>query len=99
MMYTKQIVRDVNKGMNPDQVHPQVLKTLADMLFPVLASLLNLTHLRGMFPSDWSTEIIQEIFKRGNRDDAGNDCPAHLTSAICKVMKRILKDTIMLHLI
>lgn len=97
-VYKKLIVLDVNKGMGPDQIHPRVLKSLANTLSPVLASLFNLTLLRGTIPSDWSTAIICPIFKKGDRDDAGNYRPVSLTSTICKVMERILKDKIMLHL-
>lgn len=65
----------------------------------VLASLFNLTFLKGIVYADWFTAIICHDFKKGGRDDAGNFHPLNLVLTIYKVMERILKQNIMLHLI
>lgn len=96
--YKRRDVQDVNTGMIPDQFHPKVLKTLAEILFPVLASLLNWALLKGVVLSDFSIAIICTTFKQGDRDDVRNYRPISLTSKICKVIKRVLKDKIMLRL-
>lgn len=64
-----------------DKIHSGVLKTLADVLSPVLASLFKLTFLVGTVPSGWSRAIMCPIFTRGDRDNAGNYLPVSFTSS------------------
>lgn len=77
--------------MGYNQIHSRMLKMRADRHSPFLDSLFNLTLLKGIAPSEWSTAITCPMFKKGDRDDGGNCHPVSLTSTICKVMEQIIK--------
>src|SRR6218665_2764881 len=42
--------------------------------------------------------LIVPLFKKGHRIDPGNYRPVSLTSVVCKVMERIVKDNVVEHL-
>src|SRR6218665_3610474 len=42
--------------------------------------------------------LIVPLFKKGNRSDPGNYRPISITSVVCKVMERIVKDSVVEHL-
>src|SRR6218665_292070 len=52
----------------------------------------------GRCTQEWGDELIVPLFKNGNRSDPGNYRPVSLTSVVCKVMKRIVKDNVVEHL-
>ena len=41
---------------------------------------------------------VTPIFKKGSKSNPGNYRPVSLTSCVCKVMERLLKDKILEHL-
>ena len=47
---------------------------------------------------EWRDALIVPLFKKGIRSEAGNYRPVSLTSVVCKVMERIIKDNIVEHL-
>ena len=52
----------------------------------------------GDVPQEWRDALIVPLFKKGNRSDPGNYRPVSLTSVVCKVMERIVKDNVVEHL-
>ena len=52
----------------------------------------------GTVPPDWKLANVAPIFKKGSKGSAGNYRPVSLTCVLCKVMKSILRDAIVLHL-
>jgi hypothetical protein len=53
----------------------------------------------GIVPGDWTKAIIMPIFKKGKRADLGNYRPVSLTNVPCEILKSIIKDNIMEHLL
>ena len=51
----------------------------------------------GDVPQEWRDAIVVPLFKKGNRRDPCNYKPVSLTSVVCKVMERILRDNIVEH--
>ena len=49
-------------------------------------------------PREWREANITPLFKKGSRTSTGNYRPVSLTSAVCKVLESIVKDSLMLHL-
>jgi retron-type reverse transcriptase len=49
---------------------------------------------KGEIPEDWKNANVTAIFKKGGKNSPGNYRPVSLTSNICKIMERIIKDDI-----
>ena len=46
-------------------------------------------------PEDWSMANVTPVFKKGCRDDIENYRGVSLTSIICRLLERIMKDSIL----
>ena len=88
---------NVNKSCRPDEMHPQVLIELVDLVSKPLVLLLNKTMDEGCIPQDWKMAYNSPIFKKGARNKAENYRPISLTSIVCKLMESFVKDLIMNH--
>ncbi len=53
----------------------------------------------GEVPEDWKTANVTPIFKKGTKSDPGNYRPVSLTSVCCKMLKSIIRDDLMEHLL
>ena len=53
----------------------------------------------GIVPQDWKDAIVVPIFKKGVKSEPSNYRPVSLTSVVCKLMERIVKDVIQDHLL
>jgi hypothetical protein len=52
----------------------------------------------GKIPECWRVANVTPLHKKGSRLDPANYRPVSLTSVTCKVMERIIRDTILDHL-
>ena len=50
-------------------------------------------------PNLWHQSIVVPIFKKGDKNNPSCYRPVSLTCTVCKVMEKIISDTIMKHLI
>ena len=89
---------NVNKSCGPDEIHPQILIELVDLVSKPLALLLNKTMDEGCILQDWRMAYVSPIFKKGARNKADNYRPISLTSIVCKLMESFVKDSIMTHM-
>ena len=90
---------DVDKACGPDEMHPRLLKELADEILTPLAMIFRKSLLYGDLPLDWKHANVSPLFKKGAKNIASNYRPISLTSIICKIMETIVKEKIMSHLI
>ena len=95
----KEILKlNVNKSRGPDEIHPQILIELVDLVSKPLALLLNKTTDEGCIPQDWKMAHVSSVFEKGARNWAENYRPISLTSIVRKLMESFVKDTIMTHM-
>ena len=88
----------IDKAAGPDDVHPYILKNLADTLVKPLTLLFNLSLTEKNLPEIWRKGIITALFKKGAKNLPSNYRPISLTSIICKLLERIIVDSIIQHL-
>ncbi|KAK4822594.1 hypothetical protein QYF61_017326 [Mycteria americana] len=70
---------DTHKSMGPDEIHPRVLKELADVLTKPLSIIYQQSWLTGEVPADWRLANVTPIFKKGRKEDSGNYRAVRLT--------------------
>ena len=83
----------------PDGIPPKIFHELKKQLSRPLASLFRLSMETGKIPDDWRDAVITPIYKKkGSKSDPGNYRPVSLTNVAGKVMERIVKEELTLHI-
>ncbi|XP_059578763.1 RNA-directed DNA polymerase from mobile element jockey isoform X1 [Alligator mississippiensis] len=82
---------DAFKSAGPDELHPRVLKALANIIAEPLARIFERSWRTGQVPEDWKRANVVPIFKKGRKEDPGNYRPVSLTSILGKIFEKIIK--------
>lgn len=89
---------DISKSAGPDGMHPRVLKELADVVFEPLADVFRKSLSEGIVPTQWKEANVTPLFKKGSKSVPGNYRPVSLTSIPCKLMEKIIRNSVFSHL-
>ena len=64
----------------------------AEQISIPLARVFNLSLKEGVVPFEWKEANIIPLFKKGSKNESENYRPVSLTSVICNVLERLIKD-------
>ena len=83
-----------NKSPGVDGIPPKLLMETVEQISIPLARVFNLSLKEGVVPFEWKEANIIPLFKKGSRNKSENYRPVSLTSVICKLLERLIKDHI-----
>ena len=89
MVFTKD-----NKSHGVDGIPPKLLMETVEQISMPLARVFNFSLKEGVVPVEWKETnlIVLSLFKKGSRNKSENYRPVSLTSVICKLLERLIKD-------
>ena len=84
----------IDKSPGLDELHPRLLKELAVSICKPLKIIFQKSIQERSVPKEWKLAGVSAIFKKGSKSQAGNYRPVSLTSVVCKVFEKIIRDHI-----
>ena len=81
-----------NKSPGVDGIPPKLLMETVEQISIPLARVFNLSLKEGVVPFEWKEANIIPLFKKGSKNKSENYRPVSLTSVICKLLERLIKD-------
>ena len=87
-------IRDMKENKSPgvDGIPPKLLLEIVEHISIPLATVFNLSIEEGVVPLEWKEANIIPLFKKGSRSKSENYRPVSLTSVVCKLLERLIKD-------
>ena len=81
-----------NKSPGVDGIPPKLLLEIVEQISIPLSTVFNLSLEEGVVPLEWKEANIIPLLKKGSRSKSNNYRPVSLTSVICKLLERLIKD-------
>ena len=86
-------IMNISKSSSPDHVSPRIFKYVALAIHKHLAKLFNISLSAGPLPNIWKTAIFTPVYKnKGDVDNVNNYRPLSVTSAVCKLLEKMLSS-------
>ena len=83
---------DKSKAMGPDEISPWILKECAEELCQPIFMIFTNSLQQGKLPKIWKKANITPLFKKGNKSNPLNYRPVSLTSVVCKVLEKLIRE-------
>ena len=83
-----------NKASGPDSLINEFYKASCDIIMPFLIRYFNHIFENGLFPSDWSSSILQPIHKKGDVNNPDNYRGISLLNVCSKIYSFIINQRI-----
>ena len=87
-----------SKSQGPDNMHPKLIKECSHQLLTPLKTIFVTSLEESKIPEVWRKANVTAIQKSGDKTNPENYRPNSLTSVPCKLMERLVRDTIMDHM-
>jgi len=87
-----------NNCCSEDGISYTLLKNCHSSITPFLSDIFRLSLDSGILPHSWKVSHITPVFKKGDKTIAANYRPISITSAICRVLERIILNSLLIHL-
>ena len=90
---------DCSKAMGPDNIHPKLLKFLADDADFVTAVCILYENCitQQCIPNDWKRATVVPLHKKGSVHSPNNYRPVSLTCVLCKIYEKLLRIPLLEH--
>ena len=88
----------LNKSASPDHIHLHIVDECCTVLCQPLFLVFKLSLYLSRLAQDWKTAHIISIFKKGRKDLAENYQPISMTSAVVKILTRIINSIVVKHI-
>ena len=89
---------DPNKSSISDCIHPRIIKECANSLAAPLTRIYQMSLETGTVPTKWKKGNVTPLHKGESRHNACNYRPITITSLLCRVMEKVVKDAVIKHL-
>ena len=89
---------DPTKSTTPECIHPRILKECAESLTDPLYIIYKHSLETGSVPPQWKNGTVTAIHKDESRHDAKNYRPITITSQLCRILEKIIKDSLIDHM-
>ena len=88
----------INKSSGRDGLSARVLKEMSDVIAMSVYILFKNSLQTGTIPKIWQTANITAIYKKGDKKFAGNYRPVNLTCIMCKLLEKIIRESMVNHM-
>ena len=96
----RKIMKQIRPGKSPgpDAIHPRLLVEGRDEMALPLSKLFAKSLETGCLPADWKLANVTAIYKKGDKRLPSNYRPVSLTSTVCKLMEKTVRDALVNHM-
>ena len=86
------------RSLDPNGLSSGFIKKISSPLVKPLCALFSFAFECGQIPDDWRVANIIPVFEKGCSSVCSNYRPISLTSVICKLFERVVKDQVLNYL-
>ena len=84
---------DIGKAAGPDGLSARILKEGMNSISTALDIIFRKSLCTSEVPEDWTIANVTPVYKNGCRESVENYRPISLTSVVCRLLERIIKDS------